>query len=312
MDYYETLGIDRNATEEDIKKAYRKMAKLYHPDVNPNNPEAEQKFKDISEAYEVLSDPSKKLEYDNPYKSNGFGVHFDGFDGFNGFKVDMFENFFGGRKMRFNSHIETSIRVDPKTLILGGSIQTQLERNVFCSDCNGEGGEKDVCGDCKGTGAILQVVGPYSMSSPCPRCAGTGKMITVPCKRCQGAGNHSVTDYATFQLPQNCPIGVKFKIDGKGHATYNNVLPGDLIIFIQPSVDNCDLSGKVTMQHNIGFNDWAENKTIEIDRFGVEKLYYNLRDLKFSTQTIVFPNKGLRNNSNTEQGDLCIKFNISK
>ena len=181
MDYYGILEVERSASQDEIKKAYRKLAKQYHPDVNPNNPEAEAKFKEVTEAYEVLSDETKKSNYDNYGSADHPGHNFNPFGGFGGF--DIFEQFFGGsnRRQNFaNSDLNIQVPIQLKDFVLGGKKPIRFSRIIPCINCNGEGGmNPKICSGCRGTGHQVRVAqqGPFAIQHQvqCSVCNSIGK-----------------------------------------------------------------------------------------------------------------------------------------
>ena len=254
-DYYEVLGISKGASEDEIKKAYKKMARKYHPDLNPDNKEAEEKFKEVNEAYEVLSDPDKKARYDQ-YGHAGvdpnFGAGGAGFDGNFDFGDlgDIFGSFFGGgfgggRRTNPNApqrgeSIRMSLAISFEEAAFGCEKAVTVERMEQCDTCHGNGcapgTTPEVCPDCHGTGTV-QVrrqtpMGVFATSSPCTRCGGKGRIIHQPCKDCHGTG--SVRKRKTIQatIPAGIDNGQTISIRGQGHAGVNGGPAGDLLITI--------------------------------------------------------------------------------
>ena len=254
-DYYEVLGISKGASEDEIKKAYKKMARKYHPDLNPDNKEAEEKFKEVNEAYEVLSDPDKKARYDQ-YGHAGvdpnFGAGGAGFDGNFDFGDlgDIFGSFFGGgfgggRRTNPNApqrgeSIRMSLAISFEEAAFGCEKAVTVDRMEQCGVCHGSGcaagTTPEVCPDCHGTGTV-QVrrqtpMGVFATSSPCTRCGGKGRIIHQPCKDCHGTG--SVRKRKTIQatIPAGIDNGQTISIRGQGHAGVNGGPAGDLLITI--------------------------------------------------------------------------------
>ena len=254
-DYYEVLGISKGASEDEIKKAYKKMARKYHPDLNPDNKEAEEKFKEVNEAYEVLSDPDKKARYDQ-YGHAGvdpnFGAGGAGFDGNFDFGDlgDIFGSFFGGgfgggRRTNPNApqrgeSIRMSLAISFEEAAFGCEKSVTVDRMEQCTTCHGSGcaagTTPEVCPDCHGTGTV-QVrrqtpMGVFATSSPCTRCGGKGRIIHQPCKDCHGTG--SVRKRKTIQatIPAGIDNGQTISIRGQGHAGVNGGPAGDLLITI--------------------------------------------------------------------------------
>ena len=255
-DYYEVLGISKGASEDEIKKAYKKMARKYHPDLNPDNKEAEEKFKEVNEAYEVLSDPNKKARYDQ-YGHAGvdpnFGAGGAGFDGSFDFGDlgDIFGSFFGGgfggggRRTNPNApqrgeSIRLSLTISFEEAAFGCEKEVTVERMEQCGTCSGSGcaagTTPEVCPDCHGSGQV-QVrrqtpMGVFATSSPCGRCGGKGKIIHQPCPDCRGTGTVRKRKTIKASVPAGIDNGQTISIRGQGHAGKNGGPAGDLLITI--------------------------------------------------------------------------------
>ena len=254
-DYYEVLGVSKGASDDEIKKAYKKLARKYHPDLNPDNKEAEEKFKEANEAYEVLSDKDKRSRYDQFGHAGvdpNFGAGGGGFDGSFDFGDlgDIFGSFFGGgfgggRRTNPNApqrgeSIRLSLILSFEEAAFGCEKAVTVERLEPCPSCRGsgcaEGTAPEVCPDCHGTGTV-QVrrqtpMGVFATSSPCTRCGGKGKIIQQPCRECRGAG--SVRKRKTIQasIPAGIDNGQTISIRGQGNAGKNGGPAGDLLITI--------------------------------------------------------------------------------
>ena len=261
-DYYEVLGVDKNATADDIKRAYRKLAVKYHPDKNPGNKEAEEKFKEAAEAYSVLSDADKKAKYDQfghagvdgagPDFSGGFGNLNDilndlfggafggGFGGFGGFGGG-----FGGGQRRERVYRGRDIRVRVKLTLeeiaRGVEKEISIEKNVPCPDCGGRGARNSsdikTCPACNGTGQIQRVVnsflGQTVTYSTCQQCGGEGKIISNPCHTCNGTGLVRQRETIKVKIPAGVEAGMQMTVQGEGHAAKNNGINGDLLVVIE-------------------------------------------------------------------------------
>ena len=256
-DYYEVLGVSRGASEDEIKKAYKKMARKYHPDLNPGDKTAEEKFKEVNEAYEVLSDADKKARYDQyghagvdpNFGAGGFGGGFDG--GFDfGDLGDIFGSFFGGgfgggRRTNPNApqrgeSIRMSIAISFEEAAFGCEKAVTVERYETCDTCHGNGcapgTSPEVCPDCHGTGTV-QVrrqtpMGVFATSSPCPKCGGKGRIIHQPCKDCRGSGMVRKKKTIQASIPAGIDNGQTISIRGQGNAGKNGGPAGDLLITI--------------------------------------------------------------------------------
>ena len=256
-DYYEVLGVSRGASEDEIKKAYKKMARKYHPDLNPGDKTAEEKFKEVNEAYEVLSDADKKARYDQyghagvdpNFGAGGFGGGFDGSFDF-GDLGDIFGSFFGGgfgggRRTNPNApqrgeSIRMSIAISFEEAAFGCEKAVTVERYETCDTCHGNGcapgTSPEVCPDCHGTGTV-QVrrqtpMGVFATSSPCPKCGGKGRIIHQPCKDCRGSGMVRKKKTIQASIPAGIDDGQTISIRGQGNAGKNGGPAGDLLITI--------------------------------------------------------------------------------
>lgn len=260
-DYYEVLGLKRGASENEIKKAYRKLARKYHPDVNPGDKKAEERFKEISGAYDVLSDTEKRKKYDlyghqsfqsgfDPFTSyqkgrgsQGFdfqGANFDSFGrGFEGFG-DIFSDLFGQRQ-KGNHRIPTkgadiqySMEISFEDAIRGLSTDITLQKTSTCDQCNGSGAshgsQSQICPECRGSGQKKAGRGPFSFSQACSRCNGSGSWNPNPCKKCSGAGVIPKTEKIGIKIPQGVDTGSKVRVAGKGESGKYGGPPGDLYI----------------------------------------------------------------------------------
>jgi len=250
-DYYEVLGVAKNATEQELKQAYRKLALKYHPDKNKGDPEAEEKFKEATEAYEVLRDPQKRASYDRFGHEGVSG--FDGFgrraysdfsDIFGDFDFgDIFDTFFGssfgtrkGKRVRRGSDIQYDLSITLEEAASGKEVQIEVPRNEMCDKCNGTGSaagtKPSVCSVCNGTGQIRQTQGFFSITQTCYKCKGSGKVITSPCKSCGGSGLKVKKRTITVKVPAGVESGSRLKITGEGEQGPNGGPSGDLYVVI--------------------------------------------------------------------------------
>jgi molecular chaperone DnaJ len=256
-DYYELLGVARSASEAEIKKAYRKLARQYHPDVNNHDEEAEGKFKEVAEAYEVLSDPGKRRSYDQFGHAGrrggaGPGPDFGGFGGGVGFE-DIFEVFFdgfgGAQRRRPGNEPGADLRVDLKIpfreAVFGVDKEVEVVRPVVCGTCAGSGsaeaGGPAVCRICGGQGAVSQTqttfFGTFARSVVCSNCDGTGGVITSPCRDCHGDGRRAEKTKVQVKVPAGVDDGMRLKLSGYGAAGKRGGGAGDLYVDIKVKPD---------------------------------------------------------------------------
>ncbi|OGL44617.1 MAG: molecular chaperone DnaJ [Candidatus Schekmanbacteria bacterium RBG_13_48_7] len=244
-DYYEILGVDRNATSTQIKSAYRKVAIESHPDRNPGNPDAEERFKLAAEAYEVLSNSEKRKIYDT-YGYDGLkGTGFSGFSGFDEIFAsfgDFFGDFFGaGTHTRTRAKRGNDLRFDLELqfeeAIFGTTCPITLERMEKCSTCHGNGAKPDTklqkCSVCHGSGQVRQVTGFLSIATTCRKCNGKGTIITHPCKTCNGVGSESKPHTLEVKIPPGVEDNMRLRLAGEGEQGQNGGPPGDLYVFIK-------------------------------------------------------------------------------
>lgn len=265
-DYYEVLGLQKGASEDEIKKAYRKVAKKYHPDLNPDNAEAEAKFKEAGEAYEILSDSGKKRQYDqfghagvDPSYGAGGGGGFGGFGGGFGDDIgDIFESFFGGgfggggsrranpNAPRRGADLRHSCSISFFEACQGVKTKLETSKQETCTDCNGTGAEKGhdakTCPDCNGQGQVRVTqrtpIGSISTTKACMNCHGTGKIITNKCKKCNGEGRTRSTNEIEVQIPAGINDGQTLAVRGQGDNGINGGPPGDLQLHVTVRPDD--------------------------------------------------------------------------
>ncbi len=258
-DYYEILGVERTATVEEVKKAYRKIALQYHPDRNPEDPNAEDKFKEASEAAEVLSDPRKRQIYDTYGESGLRGSGYSGFTDVNdifshfssaGIFTDLLSEIFnmggaGGRR-RGRRKRRGSDFVYQKTITLrqaadGLEDEVELRKPVVCDICEGsgaaEGSQPVACPTCGGAGQVTTSQGFFTMSTTCPRCKGDGEIIGNPCPKCHGNGRYEDNVKLSFGIPAGIDDGMRVRIGGEGEPGLNGGPPGDLYISVTVEPD---------------------------------------------------------------------------
>jgi len=247
-DYYETLGVDRSADAATIKKAYRKLAMQYHPDRNPDDEEAEQRFKEISEAYDVLSDQEKRAAYDR-FGHSAFSGGAGGAGQAGGFDAetfsDIFDQFFGdmmggrGRRRssaRRGSDLRYDLEVTLEDAYWGKTEEVVVPTSQSCGDCSGsgaaEGSQPEVCPSCSGAGKIRASQGFFIVERSCPGCKGAGQVISDPCKSCRGLGRIQAERELSVRIPPGVEDGTRIRLAGEGEAGFRSGPPGDLYIFV--------------------------------------------------------------------------------
>ena len=340
-DYYEVLGVSKSATPDEIKKAYRQLAKKYHPDLNPDNKEAEAKFKEANEAYEILSDSDKKEKYDRfgfagvdpSYGAGQGGGGFGGFGGFDGgmdFDLgDLFGSFFGGfgggggrsnpNAPRRGSDIQTNIYISFEEAAKGCKKTVEFQKIEVCDECSGSGAAKgsspQTCPDCNGRGQInVQQRTPFgtiSTSKPCQRCGGKGTFNPNPCSRCKGAGRIRRTVKQEITIPAGIDDGQIFTVRNQGNAGANGGPAGDLRV------------GVIVKPHPFferdGYNVWYDVKVSFVQAALGDKLRVPTLDgqveyiLPAGTQPgdiFKLKGRGIQVLNSTRRGDQLIRVNI--
>lgn len=253
-DYYKTLGVDKKASAEEIKKAYRKLARKYHPDRNPDDKQAEERFKEISQAHDVLGDPEKRKQYDSgsgPFAAGGAGG--PGFGGFGNFDFDassmgdILSNLFGGgggpgggggrrpkSRPQRGRDLETEVRIAFDQAISGAQIPLSVPTSGACPTCHGTGAKPGttpkVCPRCEGRGIETQGQGMFSISQPCSRCGGSGTVIEDPCPTCAGSGAVRTVKKFRVNIPAGVKEGSRIRVPGKGEAGARGGPAGDLYV----------------------------------------------------------------------------------
>ncbi|MDP3920899.1 MAG: molecular chaperone DnaJ [Candidatus Omnitrophota bacterium] len=252
-DYYEVLGVARSATPDEIKKSYRKVALKYHPDHNPDDPHAEENFKEAAEAYAVLSDAEKRAQYDQFGHSlggrgfQGFEDFADNFSGFGDIFGDLFEDFFGGSgggrgrgggsRPRRGSHLEMLCPITLEDVLDGREVKLEIPRRETCSDCKGSGAapgsKKTPCKDCGGHGEIRVSQGFFTLRRTCPKCQGAGERIEKQCHVCEGQGQVRQTRKLSVKVPAGIHDHSRLKVVGEGEAGTGGGPRGDLYVRIE-------------------------------------------------------------------------------
>lgn len=333
-DYYEILGVDRKASLEEIKKAYRNLAKKYHPDLNPNNrKEAEEKFKEIAEAYEVLSDPQKRAQYDRfgkvgnipntDFGEGDFGRVEDLFGDFG----DIFDTFFGRTKTtsrasarpRNGEDLVYEINVSFEEAVFGANKIVEIIHKEVCPDCNGTGGKNGkgfkTCPRCNGTGMITEekrtFFGYFRNTAVCPLCGGTGKIIEEPCPTCRGTGILNMKKKIKIRIPAGIENGTRLRIPGEGNVGKNGGRNGDLYIIVHVKEHPYfkRQGNNIYLRKDIDFVQAVLGADIPVETlYGTVKL--KVPPGTQSSETFRLKNKGIKNERTGRVGDQYVKLDI--
>ncbi|MBX3023448.1 molecular chaperone DnaJ [bacterium] len=245
-DYYEVLGIERTASAEEIKKAYRKVALKHHPDRNPDDKKAEERFKEASEAYQILSDPERRAQYDRfGHAAFEQGAGFGGFDfsaaGFEDIFGEVFGDFFGGgrrgrSRARRGDDLRYDLEITFEEAVFGAEKTLRIPRLATCEDCGGsgsrDGAPRETCGACRGSGQIRFQQGLFSIAKSCGQCQGQGSVLRDPCRTCGGSGAVRTQQALSVKIPAGVDTGSRLKLRGEGEAGHHNGPAGDLYVIV--------------------------------------------------------------------------------
>ncbi len=334
-DYYEVLGVEKGASEDEIKRAYKKLARKYHPDMNPGDKEAEEKFKEINEANEVLSNPDKRQKYDqfgfagvdpNYGAGQGGGYGAGGFDF--GDLGDIFGSFFsggfGGGQQRRNGprrgeSIRASVSVDFTEAAFGCEKSVTVDRSESCPTCKGNGcahgTTPEVCPECHGTGTVTQAqrtpFGVMQTQQPCSRCGGKGKLIKNPCKSCHGSGTIAVKKTLEANVPAGIDDDQGFRLSGMGNAGTNGGPAGDVIVAVtvQPSEVFQRDENNIYVVFPITYSQAVLGDTITVPSID-GKVEVNVPEGTQSGTTFRLRGKGVQYVNGRGRGDMYVKCEV--
>ena len=338
-DYYEVLGVDKNASEDDIKKAYRRIAIKYHPDRNPGDKEAEEKFKEAAEAYDVLHDPQKRQQYDQ-FGFNGPGG-MGGFGGFGGgFSMDdifsMFGDVFGGRggfggfggfggghqaTQHRGSDLRLKVRMSLQEVATGVTKKFKVRKDITCNHCHGTGsedGQTDSCPTCHGSGVVTRTTqslfGMMQTQSVCPTCQGEGRIIKNKCHECGGSGVVKGEEVVEIKIPAGVADGMVVNVPGKGNAAVHNGVNGNIQVFIEEEPNDTFIRDGNNVLYNLlpDFPTAALGGDVEIPTIEGKKVKIGIEPGTQPGKTLRLRGKGLpsvQGYGNTT-GDLVVNVSV--
>ncbi|WP_294945980.1 molecular chaperone DnaJ [Sulfurivirga sp.] len=322
--YYEVLQISRNASEAEIKKAYRKLAMRYHPDRNPGDKEAEERFKEITEAYEVLSDPQKRAAYDqfghagvDPNAAGSGGGGFGG--GFSDIFDDLFGDIFGGGRRsgpRPGRDLQYDLEITLEQAVFGSTVEIRIPRHEPCSECGGSGAARPdavrTCATCGGSGKVQIQQGFFVVSQTCPSCHGAGRTITDPCRACHGQGVVEKLKTLSVKIPAGVDSGDRVRLAGEGEPGEPGAPAGDLYvrIFVKPHPIFRREGNNLLCELPISFPTAALGGKVEVPTLDGTTTLLTIPAGTQSGQTFKLAGKGVRSVRSSRVGDLLCTVRI--
>lgn len=333
-DYYEVLGTSRNASSDEIKSAYRRLAKKYHPDVAGSSKSAEEKFKELAEAYEVLSDPQKRAKYDqfghdglkSTFGEQGFTwsdfTHFgdieDIFGGIFSKEGGIFDTIFGkrGRRAYKGENLRYDIEISLEDAYFGKEEKISLEKREVCISCAGDGsakGGRKACPTCNGSGKIFQQTGFFSISRTCPRCEGRGSIITVICPECRGKGHIPRKKTITIKIPAGIEASTSIKISQEGEAGIGGGPPGDLYVVVHIKEHKVFIrdGDNLTVNQPIGFIRATLGGEIEVFLLDGKKARLKIPEGTQTHRVFRLQGKGMPRFRGYGYGDLFVRIIVA-
>lgn len=336
-DYYEILGVSKSASDSEIKKAFRSLARKYHPDKNPDDEEAEALFKEVQEAYAILSNKDQRRQYDtfghnrpdgNPFGSGFQGVNInfeDLFSDGSGFE-SVFSQFFGGggsrrRRERRGNDLLVRHRIKFEDMFNGSDEETEIRSLVECDGCSGTGAKSNEgvssCSTCDGSGRITQTqrIGPFLQESvsDCPNCAGTGRVVTDPCSSCRGDGRVNKERTIRFAVPPGVSAGTRLRMQGQGEPTAGRSGPAGHL-YIEISIDDHDWfersDSDLLMAFPVGFNDLLKGRRFEIPHLDGKPLFIDIPSGSKPGDTIDIRGRGISRTRGRGRGDVTILLKL--
>ncbi|MGE4505061.1 MAG: molecular chaperone DnaJ [Desulfovibrionaceae bacterium] len=325
-DFYEILGVAKDAGEDEIKRAYRKLAFQYHPDRNPDNAEAEAKFKEAAEAYDVLRDAEKRRRYDqfgHAGVGNGDYGHFSSNEDIFGAFSDIFGEFFGfagaGRGGRSRASAGADLRynltISFREAAKGTEVELEIPKDVPCAECSGTGARKgtqpETCRQCGGAGHVQQSQGFFRISVTCPVCRGQGRVITDPCPECSGRGVTRETRSLSVRIPAGIDNGSRLRLRGEGEAGVHGGPPGDLyvVVSVEPDKKFARQGQDLVVRQEIGFVQAALGEKVEVPTLD-EPVTLDIPKGTQSGEVFRLRGLGLPHPGSSHKGDLLVDVRV--
>jgi molecular chaperone DnaJ len=332
-DFYDILGVKKNATPEEIKKAYRQNAIKFHPDKNPGDKAAEEKFKEAAEAYEALSDPDKRRKYDQ-FGHAGVGSSAQGGSGYGagGFSMDdifsQFGDIFGGgggfggqrggRRVAKGSNLRVKVKLTLEEISTGVEKKLKIQKNVSCDKCHGTGsstGSTTTCNTCHGQGQVAQIIntplGRMQTAQTCPTCGGLGTTISDKCKNCHGDGVVRGEEMVSVRIPAGVHEGIQLSVNGKGNAGPRGGIPGDLIVVIEEAPHEFLMrdGNNLYYEHHASIPDVALGTSVDIPTLE-GKARIKIEPGTQSGKVLRLKGKGLPDINGYRRGDLLVNIQV--